>query len=90
MYSFTDDPSSPYSFMLGRPANGTGNPKAWNFMSRKEVVVAVLMPGGAALGAVRAILLEPMVIAVGAVAASTAAIIRLTDKRAAASRASRR
>jgi hypothetical protein len=61
-------------------------------MSMKEIITAVLAAGAAVLAAVGAILLQPMVIAVGAVAALTAVIIRLTDKdkRAAASRSSRR
>ena len=60
-------------------------------MSMKEIITAVLAAGAAVLAAVGAILLKPMVIAVGAVAALTAVIIRLTDKdkRAAASRFSR-
>jgi hypothetical protein len=50
-------------------------------MTTKQLVEAILMAVAAVLAAAGAIVLEPMVIAVGALAAATALILRMTDKR---------
>jgi hypothetical protein len=58
-------------------------------MSTKENVEISLMLGGAALGLVGAILVEPAVIGVGVIAAGTVAVMRFKDQRSALQSAKR-
>jgi hypothetical protein len=50
-----------------------------NLMTTRQVIEAVLMTVAALLGAAGAIVIEPMVIGAGAVAAAAALILRMTD-----------
>jgi hypothetical protein len=51
-------------------------------MSAKEIVEAGLMVGGVVLGTAGAVLLEPVVIGAGALAAGAVVVLRFTDQRA--------